>query len=180
MKSFITYLEEYYNRKEKKAMRKAATAQMVTDASESMGITTPRVAGMARDELSDMAISPKFKNNLAIMFHNIEQRHHSAKHQEDKPKEEPLPTIAFDKLSKRQKMRHQNEVEAAIDTLDAHQDIDTGHNENTNFEKMFSHYTSLLGRPKGDGYTEHEEMIDRHKLVHAMKMMKSDLPDLED
>jgi hypothetical protein len=172
--------EEYYNRYEKKAMRKAATAQLATDAAVRMGIRTPRVAGMERDEMSDMAISPKFKNNLAIMFHNIEQRHHSEKHQEDKPAEEPLPIIAFDKLSKKQKMRHHNQVEAAIETLNEHQDIDTGHNEGGNFEKMFSHYRSLLGRPQGDGYSEHEEMIDRHKLVHTMKMLKPDLPDLED
>ena len=170
--------EEYYNRKEKKAMRKAATAELVTRASERMGIRTPRVAGMERDEMSDMAISPKFKNNLAIMFHNIEHRHNSARHQENTG--DSLPIIGFDKLSKKQKMRHHNEVEVAIETLNAHQDIDTGHNEGGNFEKMFSHYRSLLGRPQGDGYTEHQEMIDRHKLVHTMKMLKPDLPDMED
>jgi hypothetical protein len=180
--------EEYYNRDEKKAMRKAATAQLATDAAINMGISKTPVAAMEpvdtmepdADELSDMTVSPAFKNNLAIMFHNIEQHHRSEKHQEDKPEEEPLPIVAFHKLSKGQKMRHHNEVEAAIDTLDAHQDMDTGHNEGDNFDTMFSHYASLLGRPEGDGYTEHEEMIDRHKLVHTMKMLKPDLPDMED
>lgn len=187
MKSFITYLEEYYDKGQKKAMRAAATAKLATDASERMGISAPPVASamepvdaMEPDELSepDIDVSPKFKNNLAIMFHNIEQRHNSARHQETTG--DSLPMIGFDKLSKGQQMGHHNEVEAAIDTLDAHQDIDTGHNEGGNFEKMFSHYTSLLGRPEGDGYSEHEEMIDRHKLVHTMKMLKPDLPDMED
>jgi hypothetical protein len=186
MKSFITYLEEYYSRDEKKAMRKAAKAQMVTDASINMGISKAPVAAMEpvdtmepdELELSDMTVSPAFKNNLAIMFHNIEHRHNSARHQENTG--DSLPIIAFHKLSKGQQMGHHNEVQAAIDTLDAHQDIDTGHNEGGNFEKMFSHYASLLGRPQGDGYTEHEEMIDRHKLVHTMKMLKPDLPDMED
>lgn len=186
MKSFITYLEEYYSRDEKKAMRKAAKAQMVTDASINMGISKAPVAAMEPvdtmepDELSepDIDVSPKFKNNLAIMFHNIEHRHNSARHQENTG--DSLPTIAFHKLSKAQQMGHHNEVQAAIDTLDAHQDIDTGHNEGDNFEKMFSHYRALLGRPEGDGYTEHQEMIDRHKLVHTMKMLKPDLPDMED
>ena len=187
MKSFITYLEEYYNRAEKKAMRAAATAKLATDASERMGISAPPVASamepvdaMEPDELMepDIDVSPKFKHNLAIMFHNIEHRHNSARHQENTG--DSLPIIAFHKLSKREKMRHHNEVKTAIDTLDAHQDIDTGHNEGDNFEKMFSHYRSLLGRPEGDGYTEHEEMIDRHKLVHTMKMLKPDLPDMED
>ena len=187
MKSFITYLEEHLTRKEYQARKKAAKAQMVTDASESMGITTPPVASamepvdaMEPDELlePDIDVSPKFKHNLAIMFHNIEHRHNSAKHQEDTG--DSLPIIGFHKLSKGQQMRHHNEVQAAIDTLDAHQDIDTGHNEGDNFEKMFFHYRSLLGRPEGDGYTEHQEMIDRHKLVHTMKMLKPDLPDMED
>jgi len=178
--------EEYFNQDEKKAMRKAATAQLATDAAVRMGISKAPVAAMEpvdtmepdADELSDMTVSPAFKNNLAIMFSNIEQRHHSEKHQEDTG--DSLPIIGFHKLSKGQQMGHHNEVEAAIDTLDAHQDIDTGHNEGDNFEKMFSHYRSLLGRPEGDGYTEHEEMIDRHKLVHTMKMLKPDLPDMED
>jgi hypothetical protein len=178
--------EEYYNRKEKKAMRKAATAQLATNAAINMGISKAPVAAiepvdaMEPDELMepDINVSPAFKHNLAIMFSNIEQRHHSEKHQEDTG--DSLPIIAFHKLSKGQKMRHHNEVEAAIDTLDAHQDMDTGHNEGDNFDTMFSHYASLLGRPEGDGYSEHEEMIDRHKLVHTMKMLKPDLPDLED
>ncbi len=186
MKSFITYLEEYYDKAQKKAMRAAATAQLATDASERMGISAPPIAAMEPvdtmepDELSepDIEVSPKFKHNLAIMFHNIEHRHNSARHQENTG--DSLPTIAFHKLSKAQQMGHHNEVQAAIDTLDAHQDIDTGHNEGGNFEKMFSHYRSLLGRPEGDGYTEHQEMIDRHKLVHTMKMLKPDLPDMED
>lgn len=187
MKSFITYLEEYYNRVEKKAMRAAAKAQEVTNASERMGISAPPVASamepvdaMEPDELlePDIDVSPKFKHNLAIMFHNIEHRHDSARHQENTG--DLLPIIAFHKLSKGQQMRHHNEVQAAIDTLDAHQDIDTGHNEGGNFEKMFFHYRTLLGRPQGDGYTEHQEMIDRHKLVHTMKMLKPDLPDMED
>ena len=187
MKSFITYLEEHLTRKEFKARKKAAKAQMVTDASESMGISAPPVASamepvdaMEPDELMepDIDVSPKFKHNLAIMFHNIEHRHNSARHQENTG--DSLPIIGFDKLSKTQQMGHHNEVQAAIDTLDAHQDIDTGHNEGGNFEKMFSHYRSLLGRPEGDGYTEHQEMIDRHKLVHTMKMLKPDLPDMED
>ena len=168
-------------------MRAAATAKLATDASERMGISAPPVASamepvnaMEPDELMepDIDVSPKFKHNLAIMFHNIEHRHNSARHQENTG--DSLPIIAFHKLSKREKMRHHNEVKTAIDTLDAHQDIDTGHNEGDNFEKMFFHYRSLLGRPEGDGYTEHEEMIDRHKLVHTMKMLKPDLPDMED
>lgn len=187
MKSFITYLEEYYNKAQKKAMWKSAKAQMVTDASERMGISAPPVASaiepvdaMEPDELlePDIDVSPKFKHNLAIMFHNIEHRHNSARHQENTG--DSLPIIAFHKLSKEQQMRHHNEVQAAIDTLDAHHDIDTGHNEGGNFEKIFFHYRSLLGRPEGDGYTEHQEMIDRHKLVHTMKMLKPDLPDIED
>ena len=187
MKSFITYLEEHLTRKEFKARKKAAKAQMVTGAAIDMGISTPPVASamepvdtMEPDELMepDIDVSPKFKNNLAIMFHNIEHRHNSAKHQEDTG--DSLPIIGFHKLSKGQQMRHHNEVQVAIDTLDAHQDIDTGHNEGGNFEKMFSPYRSLLGRPEGDGYTEHQEMIDRHKLVHTMKMLKPDLPDMED
>ena len=190
MKSFITYLEEYYNKAQRKAMWKSAKAQMATDSAVSMGISAPPGAAMEPvdimepvdtmepDELSDMTVSPKFKNNLAIMFHNIEHRHNSAKHQEDTG--DSLPIIGFHKLSKGQQMRHHNEVQVAIDTLDAHKDIDTGHNEGGNFKKMFFHYRSLLGRPEGDGYTEHEEMIDRHKLVHTMKMLKPDLPDMED
>ena len=180
MRSFITYLEEYYNKAQKKAMWNAAKAELVTGASERMGISTVPGATMMSAKIlkPDVVVSPKFKNNLAIMFHNIEHRHNSARHQENTG--DSLPIIAFHKLSKREKMRHHNEVKTAIDTLDAHQDIDTGHNEGGNFEKMFSHYRALLGRPEGDGYTEHEEMIDRHKLVHTMKMMKTDLPDLED
>ena len=186
MKSFITYLEEKLTRKEFKARKKAAKAQMVTGAAINMGISKTPVAAVVPDELMepdelsepDIDVSPKFKNNLAIMFHNIEHRHNSAKHQEDTG--DSLPIMGFHKLSKGQQMRHHNEVQAAIDTLDAHQDIDTGHNEGGNFEKMFSHYRSLLGRPEGDGYTEHQEMIDIHKLVHTMKMLKPDLPDMED
>lgn len=172
--------EEYYNKAEKKEMRKSATAKLATDAAVRMGMSTEPVSTMMPNIISepDTEVSPKFKNNLAIMFHNIEQRHHSARHQENTG--DSLPMISFDKLSKKQKMRHRDEVEAAIDTLDAHQDIDTGHNEGGNFEKMFSHYRSLLGRPEGDGYSEHQEMIDRHKLVHTMKMLKPDLPDMED
>ena len=176
--------EEYYNRKEKKAMRKAATAQLATDAAVNMGISTKPVATIEPDELMepDIEISSKFKNNLAIMFSNIEQRQHSAKHQEDTG--DTLPIIDFHKLPEEQKMGHHYEVEAAIDTLNELPPVKLAHEDypaaRRHFEKMFSHYRSLLGRPEDDGYTEHEEMIDRHKLVHAMKMMKIDLPDLED
>ena len=188
MKSFITYLEEHLTRKEFLARKKAAKAQMVTDASERMGMNNGATAGMFRDDtikpdkLSDMTVSPKFKNNLAIMFHNIEHRHNSARHQENTG--DSLPIIAFHKLSKGQKMRHQNEVESAIDTLNEHPPVKYAQEDypaaRRHFEKMFSHYRSLLGRPEGDGYSEHEEMIDRHKLVHTMKMLKPDLPDMED
>ena len=130
----------------------AATAILRADAARNptsvchkwrMGISAPPVASamepvdaMEPVELSepDIDVSPKFKNNLAIMFHNIQQRHNSAKHQEDTG--DSLPIIGFDKLSKGQQMSHHNEVQAAIDTLDAHQDIDTGHNEGGNFEKI--------------------------------------------
>ncbi len=176
--------EEYYNRKEKKAMRKAATAQLATNAAINMGISKAPVAAMEPDELMepDINVSPAFKHNLAIMFSNIEQRQHSAKHQEDTG--DTLPIIDFHKLPEEQKLGHHYEVEAAIDTLNELPPVKLAQEDypaaRRHFEKMFSHYRSLLGRPEGDEYTEHEEMIDRHKLVHTMKMMKIDLPDLED
>ena len=190
MKSFITYLEEHLTRKEFLARKKAAKAQMVTNASERMGMNNGATAGMFRDDTMepdelmepDINVSPAFKHNLAIMFSNIEQRQHSAKHQEDTG--DTLPIIAFHKLPEEQKLGHHYEVESAIDTLNEHPPVKYAQEDypaaRRHFEKMFSHYRSLLGRPEGDGYSKHEEMIDRHKLVKAMKMMKIDLPDLED
>ena len=73
MKSFITYLEEHLTRKEYQARKKAAKAQMVTDASENMGITTPRMepAGITTTQSGEKIVGRKKRTNFATMFHNI-------------------------------------------------------------------------------------------------------------
>lgn len=204
MKSFITYLEEYYNRVEKKAMRAAAKAQEVTNASERMGISTPPVAsamepvGITTTQSGEKIVGRKERTNFSIMFHSIEQRHNNSKAENDRLKSLPIkigaggqmtldkksgsspvedydppPMIGFDELSKEQQALHHYEVAAAIDTINKHRDILTGnmtggHNQSDTFKLMVNHYRSLLdlNRPAGYEDSQHQEMIDTHKLMH--------------
>ena len=153
MKSFITYLEEHLTRKEYQARKKAAKAQMVTDASENMGITTPRMepAGITTTQSGEKIVGRKKRTNFATMFHNIEQLHNNSKAENDRLKSLPIkigaggqisldkksgslpvedydppPMIGFDELSKEQQALHHYEVSAAIDTINRHRDILTG------------------------------------------------------
>ena len=133
-------------------------------------------------------VTPKFINNLSKQFHRIDHRWRNAAHEEkflnpntnmdDSENQkifgqgESLPMKDFRFLTKEEQLRHEDVAKAAIQTVIAHRDIDTGHNEDENFETMFSNFRSLLGRSEDESYTEHQEHMDRHKLVHTIQLMK--------
>jgi len=153
MKSFITYLEEHLTRKEFLARKKAAKAQMVTNAAIDMGITTPAMepVGITTTQSGEKVVGRKTRTNFAVMFHSIEQRRNNSKAENDRLKSLPIkigaggqisldkksgslpvedydppPMIGFDELSKEQQALHHYEVSAAIDTINRHRDILTG------------------------------------------------------
>ncbi len=182
--------EEKLTRKEFKARKKAAKAQMVTGAAINMGISNEPVAAMEPDyelmepdELMDpdTEISPKFKYNLAVVFHNIQSARDNALHQEQTKFKSQLPFTPFHKLPEEQQKNYHTTVEAAIDTINKHPP--GGFDDDETFEeKMFPHFTSLLGIANGEGKRspteqEHQGEIHRQQLVHAIRLLKPNLSD---